>query len=143
MDINDNTKEFFGSCHCGNVRFHCKLETELLKSETLRCNCSYCLKTRFWEIIVCPKDFKVLKGEKDQENYLYGSKINDNYFCKSCGVNTYTLVKMEGAPNAPFYAVNVNTIEGITHEQLSKLKVTFLDGATDNWQNEPKYHNHI
>ncbi|KAN0026920.1 hypothetical protein ACTFIU_009596 [Dictyostelium citrinum] len=142
MDIN-NTKDFTASCHCGKVEFHCKLETELINTFTHKCDCSYCLKTRYWSIFVSPKNFKLLKGEKDQENYKYGSKNNDSYFCKGCGVNTYTYIKMEGLPIPPFITVNVNLIDGITQEQLSKLKVAFLNGANNNWKDAPKFHNHL
>ena len=63
-----------GSCHCGAVRFSCEIdlspegERSLQLREgpwyasTLRCNCSWCGKTRIWKSHVPAEAFALLQG---------------------------------------------------------------------------------
>jgi len=46
-----------GGCHCGAVRFECRLDAA---EGTSRCNCSVCAKGRFWKAIARKDDFRML-----------------------------------------------------------------------------------
>ena len=87
-----------GGCHCGAVRFECQLDLapEGERSEpplpgiwwtsTFRCNCSWCVKTRFWKAFVRAGDFR-LAGRRGRADPLpFGAKMIDHVFCSHCGI---------------------------------------------------------
>lgn len=125
-------KKYLGACHCGAVRFEADID---LTQETLRCNCSFCLKIRCWAAIVKPESFRLIAGEDDLTDYQFGAKNEHHYFCKRCGVRPF------GIGNSPrigkFYGVSVNCLEGLSDEELANIPITFVDGRGDNWQLPP------
>src|SRR6266571_3242855 len=125
-------KTYLGSCHCGAVRFEADID---LSQGTLRCNCSICLKARFWPAIVKPDAFRLLSGDVDLTNYQFNSKANQHLFCKHCGVRAF------GTGNSPrwgkFYAVNVTCLDNVCAEELVSAPITYLDGRNDNWHAIP------
>ena len=64
-----------GSCHCGRIRFRCEVDlapagarSPQLRpgpwyASTLRCNCSYCRKTRIWKAHVPAEAFTEAEPE--------------------------------------------------------------------------------
>ena len=69
-----------GGCHCGAVRFECRLDPA---ESTSRCNCSVCAKGRFWKAIARKDDFRILQGENDLSDYQFGGKNIHHLFCRS------------------------------------------------------------
>jgi hypothetical protein len=122
-----------GSCHCGRVRFAAGLEQE---HETSRCNCSICLRQRFWKAILRAADFGVDAGEDALGEYKFGGGNIRHFFCATCGVKVFGRGNFE--PIGDFVAVNVGCLD-LTAEDLAALPVVFQDGAHDRWDRAPAH----
>lgn len=131
-------KTYHGSCHCGAVRFEADLD---LNQGTLRCNCSICMKMRFWPVIVKPGAFRLLSGEADLTTYRFNTRINLHPFCKHCGVHPF------GTGNSPswgdFCAVNVSCLDDVSDHELANAPVTYVDGRNDHWHCPPAEIRHL
>jgi hypothetical protein len=53
---------YTGGCHCGGLRFEAELD---LSAGTIKCNCSYCVKSRFWLARTEPENFRASGEAKD------------------------------------------------------------------------------
>jgi hypothetical protein len=122
-------KTYHGSCHCAAVRFEAEIDFSL---ETVRCNCTICLKRRYWAAIVKPESFRLLIGSADLTEYRFNTGNDQHFFCKHCGVPTF------GLGNSPrwgkFYNVNVTCLDDVSETELSNAPIRYLDGRHDNWQ---------
>jgi hypothetical protein len=129
---------FKGSCHCGAVRFEADIE---LSQGTIRCNCSFCTKIRFWPAIVKPEAFRLLTGRDELTNYQFNTKTEQHPFCRHCGVRAF------GIGNSPrwgeFYAVNVTCLDDVSSAELASAPITYLDGRNDNWHTPPDEVRHL
>lgn len=125
-------KTYHGSCHCGQVRFEADID---LSQGTLRCNCSICVKVRFWPAVVKPEAFRLLSGAEALTLYQFGSKTDEHFFCQHCGVRSF------GTGNSPrwgrFYGVNVTCLDDVTDQELAAAPITYLDGRNDHWDAAP------
>jgi hypothetical protein len=115
-----------GSCHCGAVRFACHVE---LSAPTVRCNCSICLRARYWFTVVPAADLELLAGEEQLADYSFGAHSIHHRFCRTCGIKPF------GQGNNPafggaFFAVAVTCLE-LSPEVLANLPVQYFDGAAD------------
>ena len=131
-------KTYHGSCHCGAVRFEADVD---LGQGTLRCNCSICIKIRFWPAIVKPESFRLLSGEADLTRYQFNTKTDTHLFCRHCGVRSF------GTGTSPrwgaFYAVNVTCLDDVSVDELVNAPITYLDGRNDNWHTAPAEIGHL
>lgn len=131
-------KTYHGSCHCGAVRFEADID---LGQGTLRCNCSICIKSRFWPAVVQPQSFRLLQGEADLVKYQFATKRDAHFFCRHCGIRSF------GTGNSPrwgkFYGVNVTCLDDASDEELANSPITYLDGRGDNWESAPRETRHL
>jgi hypothetical protein len=126
------TQHVTGSCHCGKVRFSAELDPA---DGTSRCNCSICLRQRFWKAIVPTAGFKLEAGADAVREYMFGHNIR-HFFCATCGVKTFGRGKAD--PIGDFVAVNVACLD-LADDQLAALPVIFQDGAHNRWDREPAH----
>jgi hypothetical protein len=141
-------KTYHGSCHCRAVRFSANLDLapEGERSEparpgvwwttTFRCNCSSCLKTRFWKIFVTPEDFSLLSGEEALTEYRFGERAIGHVFCKHCGVRPFASADFEML-GGPFHAVNIACLDDATDEELANAPIVHEDGRHNAWDRAP------
>ncbi|HEX6272583.1 MAG TPA: GFA family protein, partial [Polyangiaceae bacterium] len=115
-----------GGCHCGAVRFEVALAPGFQGS---RCNCSICAKTAVTGAIVTPDAFRLVAGETECGNYVWGGKVSTRFFCKTCGVHCYGaghLAEIGG----DFVSVNLNCLDDF---DVNELSLVHWDGRHDNW----------
>lgn len=114
-------KKHQGSCHCGRVVF----EYESAPIPALECNCSICRrKGALWQA-VDNDHFNILAGQDDLTLYQFGTKIAKHFFCKHCGVSTFSNPRI--APDK--WAINLRCVDAV---DLASLKVLPFDGK--NWE---------
>ncbi|GAM24131.1 hypothetical protein SAMD00019534_073060 [Acytostelium subglobosum LB1] len=140
MSIASKLRNFVLSCHCGKVRLTCDMESDL--SQSGRCNCSSCFKTRMWVHPVSNiNSLKLTTPESNLAVYHYGAKCTGHYFCKSCGTQMYMRGEYPGSP--AFAYVSINCIEGLTQQEFSAIPFAFANGLEDNSNESPKFTNHL
>lgn len=105
-----------GHCHCGAVQF--ELESEL--NLPMQCDCSYCIRRATIFQMEPITNFKLIRG---QENLTrYGSKeISDHFFCKTCGISTFTYLKDKGKVVGA--VVNLACLDGVDTTQMKPMMV--------------------
>ncbi len=141
-------KTYHGGCHCGAVHFECRLDLapEAQRSEpelpgvwwtaTFRCNCTSCLKNRFWKGFVRAGDFRLTKGEDALSEYQFGGRMIRHFFCAHCGVHPFGNASFEQM-GGEFYAINIACLDDATPEELAAAPVIYEDGRHDAWDRPP------
>lgn len=137
-----------GSCHCGAVKFECDIDLapagERSPQErpgewfgsTLRCNCSFCGKTRMWKSHVPSEAFRLLQGGNDLSHYRFGEGSIDHTFCRTCGVYAFVSASEPGM-GGDFVCVNVACLDDVSPEELERAPIRYEDGANDDWGHSP------
>jgi hypothetical protein len=111
--------KYQGGCHCGNVRYEFDAEF----SQVLSCNCSICLKKGTLLTFIGEPQFKLVKGQDAQSEYLFNKKVIHHKFCKTCGVTSFS---NGTAPDGKkMIAINARTIDGV---DLDRYEVTEFNG---------------
>ncbi len=134
---------YYGSCFCGAVRFQAQGD---LSAGSMRCNCRFCRKMRYWEMrLPDPASFHLVQGA---EHLAETPRMQDDgvdmhhYFCARCGTRLYTegdIAEMGGR----FVAVVVAALDGVTDAELVATPVFAADGANDNWSNPAPEARHL
>ncbi len=132
-------KTYQGSCHCGAVSFECDLD---LAAGTMRCNCRFCRKARWWMAIAKVADFRMLQGEAELQDYQYVPEgRSDSFlhftFCKRCGFRPFTRGGYWPQLGSEFYAVNIACLDGVSDEELAALPVKYADGRHGDYDATP------
>ena len=125
-------KTYRGACHCGAVQFEADLD---LTQPTFRCNCTICRRTRFWAAVARSDGFRLVSGNDQLTQYLFGSKRNEHYFCRHRGVRAFGVGN--DTPIGKMVGVNLGCLENVSDEELAKVPVTYVDGLHDRWDAPP------
>jgi hypothetical protein len=88
----------------------------------LSCNCSICSKRGSLLAFAPETAFKLVKGEKDLTDYLFGAKTIHHYFCSTCGILPFGAAMNNGQA---MRAINIRTLDDFDFE---KVPVTHYDG---------------
>src|SRR5262245_35867079 len=114
-------KTYFGSCHCGRVRFEVDADIDHVRV----CDCSICSKRGALIHRVSKDCLRLLTRWDDLSIYQWGSYTAKDFFCSNCGILPF---RRPSEPTAqellmgmkPFdgWAVNVRCLEGIDYVVL-------------------------
>src|SRR5260221_6226821 len=123
-------KTYQGSCHCGAVRFEAEID---LSGGTMRCNCGFCRKARFWITFVKASDFRLLQGADALTDYQHTPPGKPEpflhfTFCRHCGFRAFTKGGVMPQFGGEFYAVNIMCLDGVSDDDLAKVPIHFADG---------------
>lgn len=124
-------RKYSGGCHCGAVRFEVSFDPSEPGS---RCNCTICTKTSVTGRLVKPDAFKLLSGEEQLGEYVWGAKVSKRLFCKACGVHCFGrghLAELGG----DFVSVNLNCLDDFDPNQIP---LVHWDGRHNNWEAGPR-----
>lgn len=111
-------QSYKGTCHCGAIHF--SFEAESFK-HGIRCNCSFCAKRGTMMHLVPGAKFHIEAQEGSLGQYQWGTKSAKHYFCKNCGVATFS----ETTRRPGQYIVNLGCVEGV---DTFALDTTLFDG---------------
>ena len=127
-----------GSCHCGAVRFEADLD---LAQPSYRCNCSICRRNRLWVAVARPEALRLLAGEGELTEYLFNTRKNQHFFCRTCGVRPFGVGN--DTPVGKMFGVNIGCLEGVSEEQLSRIPIVYVDGLNDRSPEAPAFFSHL
>lgn len=134
---------YHGACFCGSVRFEADGE---LAQGTMRCNCRFCSKMRYWEMrLPDPDRFRLIHGAEllaETPRHAEDGVDMHHMFCSRCGTRLWTegnIAEMGGH----FIAVCVSALEDVPEAELIGAPVHYADGAHDNWWNPAPETRHL
>ena len=130
-------RAYQGSCHCGALRFEVDLD---LSAGTVKCNCSYCAKSRFWHARTELEDFRASGEETD---YRGRNPVAHHFFCSRCGVHVYDRIDAPNMLGRAYINVSVACIEDVDVDALIASPVRYCDGLHNNWASTPKETRHL
>ncbi len=134
---------YHGSCFCGAVAFEAEGD---LAQGTMRCNCRFCRKMRYWEMrLPDPAGFRLVRG---RDAVAETPRLQDDgvdmhhYFCARCGTRLWTegnIAEMGGR----FVMVCISALDDMPEAELIAAPVFYADGAQDNWWNPAPETRHL
>jgi hypothetical protein len=127
------TRTYHGSCHCGAVRFEADVD---LAAGTGKCNCTYCTKSRNWNVLLKPEAFRLVAGAEALADYRFGTMQGHNRFCRTCGVHTHSVGDIPALGGA-FVSLQLAALDDADPADLAAAPVRYSDGRNDNWMQAP------
>ncbi|SIS95553.1 GFA family protein [Paracoccus saliphilus] len=131
-------RTYRGSCHCGQVQFETDID---LDAGTAKCNCSICLKRRYWCAFVSPEQFRLQSGADKLADYQFASGSVHHRFCTTCGIAVFGQGK--GPDGAAFYSVSLVCLDDVDPVELAEAPVNYFNGRDDNWSMQPNETRHL
>jgi len=121
---------YSGNCHCKAILYTVTLPRPLESSpsQITQCNCSICNKNgqlmgQFFSHSLLYlltrrtvhgqiSNLKILKGEENLSDYVFGKKNATHKFCKTCGSSMFVVApaKLFGGDGEDIFGVNVSFI---------------------------------
>lgn len=112
---------YYGSCHCGLIRFHAEGDIQ----ELVRCSCSHCHKKGYLLWFV-PRDALTLSTSKsDLSSYTFNKHVIQHHFCPQCGCAPFGF-GYDGQGNG-IAAINARCLDQL---ELSPFPVVMRDNFT-------------
>lgn len=138
-------KTYHGSCTCGAVRFEADLD---LTAGSMRCNCGFCKKARFWFQFASGNDFRLTQGREVLKDFQRTTPKMPQpflhfWFCGICGVRAFSEGPESKQMGAAFHAVNLACLDDATDEELSKAPIRYVDGQHDKRGEPPAIHAYL
>ena len=115
--------KYYGSCHCGKVKF----EVDTIIDKVVSCNCSICSKKGVLHHRVSPELFSLIKGKQELVCYQFDSKEAKHYFCKNCGIHPFSNPRA----NPSMYSINIRCLDNFDLKSEEYEEIQF-DGK--NWE---------
>ena len=112
-----------GGCHCGAVTFEVEAPAALLVHE---CNCSICLMSGYWHLIVPADRFRLLQGAAALTEYTFNTGRARHLFCRQCGVKSFYVPRS----NPDGFSINARCLDRAT---ITGITLEPFDGQ--NWEN--------
>lgn len=97
-------KEYFGGCHCGEVKFSFLSEESV---EIWKCNCSICDILDYEHLFIKHDLLKIISGKDSIEEYLFKTETAKHFFCKLCGIKSF--YQPRSHPDA--FSVNLKCVQ--------------------------------
>ncbi len=134
-------KTYHGSCFCGAVAFEADGD---LAEGTMRCDCSFCRKMRYWEMrLPDPDGLRITRGaDVLAETPRKDDADLHHVFCPCCGTRLWTTGDI-GAMGGRIAQVCVSALDDVPEEELVAAPVWYADGARDDWWSEAAETRHL
>ena len=139
-------KLYHGSCHCGAVKFECRVD---LAEGIRKCNCTFCRKTRMLKTFAYGGRFRLLGGEELLVDYQaepssWPQGDVHHYFCGRCGVRAFSKGFLDFPPfDGEFHVVNAACLDDASDEELASAPVIYEDGIHDAQDRAPAVTAHL